>query len=573
MIMYLPLYSQWQFATVSDDSRVVLSEISAPDLVVHEKKRDGQNYQLRPGYPLAFPADPVFKNFRNITLADLDGDGADEMFFGVADRLYAVSGDTVKWTKTLSGLCRWPVAIGDVDGDNIPEIVALTGFSESPGQVYVLEPDGSDKPSWPRSFEGHWMLSSPALADLDADGVLDIICSDLQGTIGDIYAMRGDGTRISAAWPVTLPNIPAVTPSIGDLDLDGKPEIVVCTTREIYALEVDGRVRDGWPYANGSTKFSFQSPLVADVTSDSGLEVIATGHGDLPQYLLLDYEGKDLEGWPKAVPERRWTFHPPTVINYLDNPLILTARPLGDQDAKPMLFAWRPDGSQLTGFPVVKSGGLEGLITVADIDDDLQPEILFPSNIIDSLGNGFIHAWELDGSGQVPGYPIKMRGWTYLNGATIGDVDADGNMDLAVLTFVEHPDDVPDTAFLYTYSVESPFERDRVLWSTYKGSNRRDGLVETRVQTSTVDGNKDASFLLFPNPASDLLVVRSFSEFGHGKEILFLKIVDSSGLEHLASSGRNQYTSLDIAKLRPGVYYLIATFDTGQIEVRRWIKH
>ena len=131
----------------------------------------------------------------------------------------------------------------------------------------------------------------------------------------------------------------------------------------------------------------------------------------------------------------------------------------------------------LDGFPIVKSGGLEGLITVADIDQDDEPEIIFPSNMIDSTGHGFIHAYELDGSGEVPGFPIRPYGWTYLNGATIGDVDGNGLLDMVVLTYTENEGSTRDSALLYVYELNASTGPEHILWSTYKGSNLRNGLV------------------------------------------------------------------------------------------------
>ena len=79
---------------------------------------------------------------------------------------------------------------------------------------------------------------------------------------------EADGTMYSDQWPVTLPNVPAVTPSMGDIDQDGSPDIVVNSTREIYAFDLQGNVKSGWPFGNSLTKFSFQSPILADLEGD-----------------------------------------------------------------------------------------------------------------------------------------------------------------------------------------------------------------------------------------------------------------------------------------------------------------
>ncbi len=57
------------------------------------------------------------------------------------------------------------------------------------------------------------------------------------------------------------------------------------------------------------------------------------------------------------------------------------SRPTGEEVA-PMLYGFDSEGSSLENFPIVKSGGLEGFTSVADIDGDGQHELLFGSNIM-----------------------------------------------------------------------------------------------------------------------------------------------------------------------------------------------
>jgi hypothetical protein len=546
----LPLFAQWKIARTEADGSVTTRLIEKPSFSLTSTGRAGIEIHLREGYPKVFAANPVFKNFRNVTLEDLDGDGADEIIFGVADQFFVYRKDTVWWSRELSGLARFPAAIGDLESDGIKDIVVLTGFNDDDGQIYAFNSRGIDKPGWPRSFSGHWMISSPALTDVDQDGRLEIVCSDLESGLGSVYLLRADGSLYNDQWPVTLPNVPAVTPSIGDIDQDGFLDIVVNSTREIYAFDLQGNLKPGWPFGNNLTKFSFQSPILADLEGDGALEIITEGHGDLPLYITLDAQGNHREGWPNPVPQGQWTFHTPTVIEYLDEPLILTGRPISDGTAKPMLFAWRPDGSQLDGFPIVKSGGLEGLITVADIDQNNEPEIIFPSNMIDSTGHGFIHAYELDGSGEVPGFPIRPYGWTYLNGATIGDVDGNGFMDLIVLTYTENEGSIRDSALLYVYELNAPADAEKIWWSTYKGSNLRNGLHKNLVITSTGDLSKD-QFHVYPNPFSNDLFVDSNQK---GPLRIELYNIQGSKIETYFPVSNGQ--KINLSHLQPGVYLL-----------------
>lgn len=557
--------AQWRIGQLQEDGSIAVTLSQPPINIADNTSRSAPDIKLREGYPVIFAADPVFKNFRNVSLADLDGDGADEIIFGVADKFFVYRADTLWWSRQLSGLARFPAAIGDLENDGIEDLVVLTGFNDDPGQIYAFNSRGIDKPGWPRDFDGRWLISSPALADIDGDSRLEIICSDLESGFGNVHLLRSDGNSYSGNWPVTLPNVPAVTPSVGDIDGDGDPEVIIASTREIYAFNLLGNVKEGWPFNNGVTKFSFQSPILTDLEGDGLLETMIEGHGDWPLYLNLDVTGQHKEGWPKPVPQGQWTFHTPTVIQFEGSPVILTGRPISDNAAKPMLFAWRPDGSLLDGFPIVKTGGLEGLITVADIDQDHQPEIIFPSNMIDSLGHGFIHAYELDGSGEVPGFPLKPYGWTFLNGATLGDVDGDGLLDLAVLTYTENEGSAHDSAMLYVYETDAPASDESVLWGTYKGNNLRNGNIVLGLATSRTI-QEAPQIKLFPNPTPDYLSIES------DYSLHSLEIYTSTGHKISSYTNLSFRKTIDFTMLPVGVYLIKINSQGGQVQLHKIIK-
>lgn len=558
LIPHVVGFAQWRSASLNGQGLVEWETVEVRETRPISQARSTTQVSIMPGYPKAFRADPFFKNFRNVTLADLDDDGVDEIIVGSANMLYVLKDSTIWWSKKLSGLMRFPAAVGDLDLDAKKELVICTGYNREPGHIYTLNADGSDREGWPITFDGRWMLSSPALADIDQDGFLEIVCSDLERSWGHVYILEADGTLSNDEWPIILPNIPAVTPSIGDIDGDGEPEIVISSTREIYAFDQNARIKAGWPFGNGMTKFSFQSPILYDIDRDGKSEIIGEGHGDQPEFFMLNGEGQYVMNWQKAVPDQRWTFHTPTVINHGGEDYIFTARPISN-GASDMLYAWTREGSRFAGYPISKEGGLEGLITVADIDDDLEPELLFSSNLFDSLGYGFIHAYELDGSGDIAGFPLRPRGLTFLNGATIGDVDGDEQMDLVVLSYTEHPDGESDTTFLYVFNLHVPISEERLWWPTYKGNNLRNGNIDPPQSTSSKEF-RTPILKYHPNPARNELHL----DLPVGKWRIQLITLQGKVCKNVAPMLGASIYMMQVDDLPRGIYFLKATSVSGE---------
>ena len=73
------------------------------------------------------------------------------------------------------------VAVGDINGDEIPEII-----TESAYYLHAYTPGGTLMPGFPYSPgpDRVFSYSTPVLADLDEDGNREIICGDHSQTDG-----------------------------------------------------------------------------------------------------------------------------------------------------------------------------------------------------------------------------------------------------------------------------------------------------------------------------------------------------------------------------------------------------
>ena len=242
-----------------------------------------------------------------------------------------------------------------------------------------------------------------------------------------------------------------------------------------------------------------------------------------------------------------------------------------------MLFGWDDAGNPLTNFPISKSGGLEGIISVADIDDDGEYELLFGSNQLLPDGRSFIHAYEMDGT-ETPGFPIRPHGWNFMNGVNIGDINGDQKMDLIALTYTQNFDqNITDSVYLNVYELNTPYSPERVLWSTYKGDNTRDGLVfKQNMTTSVKDQPSRPKFnvKLHPNPVNEILKIQLTMQKAMN---VSLKLYNSQGqlLENIysetANKGMREWIQ-NVQNLPTGMYFLRSTFDQQSEQILKFIK-
>jgi len=126
-------------------------------------------------------------------------------------------------------------------------------------------------------------LSSPSIADIDMDEDLEIIVGGWStspaGEVIHIY--HHNGTTLTG-FPVTLPNNPSgnvnSTPTVGDIDGDGYPEIVLKAVNNIYAVNHNGTIVTGFPvFLNDENHSGTTSPTPAlgDPDNDGQIEIIA----------------------------------------------------------------------------------------------------------------------------------------------------------------------------------------------------------------------------------------------------------------------------------------------------------
>jgi hypothetical protein len=217
-------------------------------------------------------------------VADLDEDGKAEVLVGdLSGSVYvwkwdggAYLADSTFLISDTNGAFWASPAVGDVDGDGSAEIVAVN----DKGRVYVWNHDGS-----PVGGNGGLVAdlggtcwSDPALADFDDDGALEIAFG-LGPDPGKLVLIKGDGSPYGDEEVIftSQRTLGYVSPAIADIDEDGELEIICCSLDAVvFGLNEDGSHARGFPRSIDG--FIYASPLIDDLDMDGDMELVVAGY-------------------------------------------------------------------------------------------------------------------------------------------------------------------------------------------------------------------------------------------------------------------------------------------------------
>jgi hypothetical protein len=209
---------------------------------------------------------PSYRGPTSVTVSDVDGSGKPEIIVGSGGDVdvWAYRADISSWVRSgrynppiiSPGWYSTPAAVGDVNGDGKPDIVASVG-----AQVDVLLNTGNGVFAAAQTYAVAANATSVALGDVNGDGKLDIVTANSASGSVNLLLNNGGGTFGAAqAYAAATPNSIA----LGDFNGDGKPDIVATGT-EVDVLLNNGDGTLAAAYAVGPAG---SSVVVADFNND-----------------------------------------------------------------------------------------------------------------------------------------------------------------------------------------------------------------------------------------------------------------------------------------------------------------
>ena len=426
-----------------------------------------------PGSPFELRGDSVGSPL----MADLTGDGVPELIvtssYGEIQVRSYIGGVKVLWDQTLDGRIRAEPVVVDLDGDEIPEVVVAAGTS-----LYALNSVGDLL--WRTEFSSE-IYPSPAAADMDRDGKVEIIVPLSDGTI----CILGPEGKVETSWRVSKEGFIS-SPAIADADGDGFPDMIIPSRREIHVISHDGQ--ELWKFAppDGCGE---ASPIASDFNGDGSVDVVFSSKGgdvymmeDPDDVIWVNRTGRTVCGLSAGD------------LNDDGSPEIVALNEVGE------IYVWRADGEPVSGFPVQLEERSHSIPLILDLDGDRKPDLLVG---VERMDMGLIYGLKSNGD-LISGLPLV--GYKFVNTPAVGDLDGDGDMEIALATMGGYV----DKAQVNVWDLRTPYMAESVEWGMPRKDGGRTGFYPIQIipgdikisSLKSVKWGQIKSYLLqnYPNP-------------------------------------------------------------------------
>lgn len=527
----------WNLASVPDGQitlRLSAAFSGNGGFVAQDQKCVIVDKLMAPGWPVAINHVPSFKSPK---IADLDGDGTNEIVLGAS--VFQANGSVRPGWNNFPGLGRTNPAILNVDNNPDLEVIAAvfdqyyapTNPSTSPNGgapvIYAYKPNKSvlwsrplQNPNTSLTTYNYGVPSSLSAADVDGDGQPEIVFTMLFNYFNTsptyqtwVFVLDAATGAIQTSFPV--PGISQSSVALADVDGNMTTDLIVeswinnSNDGLISVVSAGGVALPGWPVQIPSSAdtqgFGNIDPVLADVDGDHHPEILVGRQ-------LRNYDGTSKAGWPFGAIARSTG----ALVPMPDGDCPMEVRTGG---GNAVVFWAAEDNAQISfaktimfeNLFIIMSGenGSKGNPVIADIDGDQQFEVLGTSELGSTTPN---QPMPLYGSealspadpASFPRYVLSPNPSGYSDPIrstpAIGDVDNDGKVDLVVAAGGQ----------LYLWNLNKPFSPSLNYWPMFQHDLSNTGVA------SSSNWNADlyiqdtpADLGLEPNTVSSLLYISS----------------------------------------------------------------
>lgn len=301
----------------------------------------------------------------------------------------------VIWTFPTHDSIESSPIIADIDGDDILEIV----IGSNDDTLYAVNADGSEL--WSYGMGGK-VIGAPAVGDLDEDGKIEVVASSNNNNVVSL-----NGEDASFNWEYSFINGVPGSPAVSFIDGDRRLEVVGVG---FFLRVINGENGSSvWGHFNGTPSRS--SPAVGDVYDADGIFDIVVGQGNSVKF----YNGKDGS----------------VVGTFITSDAVLSSPAIGDIDGDSLmevvigsdddtLYALELD-SLIWKFGT--GGDVRSSPALGDIDGDDKLEVVFGSN------DGSVYALNAEDGSLYWSYPT---GGEVISSPALADLDGNDTVDVVV---------------------------------------------------------------------------------------------------------------------------------------------
>jgi outer membrane protein assembly factor BamB len=392
----------------------------------------------------------------------------------------------ITWTCNTKGSDS-PPSIADIDNDGLPEIL----HGEFQGYVMCINAENGTQ-NWEILVDANsWVQTAPTIVDLNNDGQLDFVVATWNFNYKDsVFAYRGDTQARLWAYPIHDHMYHGT--AVSDLDNDGKPELVIGSYNDtLYCLNGENGTLS-WKYA-GSGYIGAPASL-GDIDNDGVCDVV----------------------FPNG---------------YKITALTNTGT-----------FKWE--------YPIPNYGSAFRGVALSDINNDSYPDVIFGNSngILTSLnGNNGSVMWTLNLATHYGNTQFALD-----HAPLVADFDGDDTLDVFIVGgYGTYPNFSSNFGRAYMISTNKGNGPDLLMFQ--RDIRRRSSLCIPAINTGFPEINSSERFAVYPNPASTHVTI-TFDDH-EPKRVRIYDVVGKLVYQNILS---DETSNVDVHGLKNGLYFIIA---------------